>query len=57
MIPEHYLHILLGVMPGAVIGFLASSLISARRFKRISAEEWMAARKFYLWAKDSDRDE
>jgi hypothetical protein len=56
MIPEHYLHILLGAMPGAVIGFLASSLISAHRHRRLSAEEWMAARKYYLWAKDNDRE-
>ncbi len=56
MIPEHYLHILLGTMPGAVIGFLAASLISARRTRRISAEEWMAARKYYLWAKTNNAE-
>lgn len=55
MIPTHYLHILLGLMPGAVIGFVAASLLAHRKFRRISAEEWMAARKYYQWGKENDR--
>jgi hypothetical protein len=48
--PTHYLHILLGVMPGVAIGFLAASILASRRFRRISAEEWLAASKYYQWS-------
>ena len=47
MLPTHYLHILLGVMPGFAIGFFAASILAAWRMRRISAREWLAARKFY----------
>jgi hypothetical protein len=51
MIPTHYLEILLGVFVGVPIGvpiggFLVA-LITSRKLQRISAEEWLAARKFY----------
>jgi hypothetical protein len=52
MLPEHYLYILLGSMPGAILGFIASSMLSARKFRRISAEEWLAARKYYQWSNE-----
>ena len=48
MIPEHYLHILLGTMPGYALGFLTSYFLARRRMRRISAKEWAAARKFYI---------
>jgi xanthine/uracil permease len=53
MIPTHYLHIVLGIMPGVVIGFLIASMLATRKFRRISADEWLAARKFYLWEKNN----
>lgn len=52
MIPEHYLHVILGAMPGAALGYLAAAIICARRNRRLSAEEWRAAMKYYTWAKD-----
>jgi len=47
MIPTHYLEITLGLMAGVPVGFAIAALIAARKMRRISAREWMAARKFY----------
>jgi len=48
MIPEHYLHIILGAMAGIPLGFAIAALFTARKIRRISAQEWLAARKFYM---------
>jgi len=48
MIPDHYLHITLGLMVGVPIGFAIAAFIASRKMRRISSREWMAARKFYL---------
>lgn len=50
MIPTHYLYILLGIMPGVAIGFLSAAMLANRKFRRISAEEWLAASKYYQWS-------
>lgn len=47
MIPNHYLEIILGLIAGFPIGFLFAAMLVYRRMRRISAREWMAARKFY----------
>jgi hypothetical protein len=47
MIPLHYLHILLGIIVGIPIGGIVIGLVSYRKMYRISADEWLAARKFY----------
>jgi uncharacterized protein YneF (UPF0154 family) len=51
MIPTHYLHIILGLMVGITIGISIGMFIAAffaqRKMRRISANEWLAARKFY----------
>jgi uncharacterized protein YneF (UPF0154 family) len=47
MIPTHYLHIILGLMAGIPIGMFITALFTQRKIRRISAEEWLAARKFY----------
>ena len=47
MIPTHYLHIILGLMVGIPIGIVIASMFAQRRMRRISAQEWLAARKFY----------
>ena len=51
MIPEHYLHAMLGFLPGLILGFSFGGFITAlfahRRMRRISTREWLAARKFY----------
>lgn len=48
MIPEHYLHIILGAMAGVPLGFIIAAGFASRKMRRISADEWLAARKFYM---------
>lgn len=48
MIPPHYLHIILGAMIGLPLGLFIASAIAHRKMRRLSAREWLAARKFYL---------
>ena len=51
MIPEHYILILLGgligVMIGVTLGGVIVGLMTARKLRRVSADEWLAAQKYY----------
>jgi hypothetical protein len=52
MIPEHYLHIILGMMPGAALGFLAGAAVTSLRHRRRSAERRRTEGRYYPWSSE-----
>ena len=46
MIPDHYLHIILGLIVGGTLGFGACAMIGAYRRSRAYCKGWDAAMEF-----------
>lgn len=46
MIPEHYLHILLGMMPGGAIGYLAGAALTSFRHRRDATQRRRDEKKY-----------